>query len=914
MKKNVFLILSLIFISGLVFSREQNLIPRIANAGSDTVYYCGKPVVVFPYIEIQNITIDNPDDGIKISIANYNEGGDTLYYAGSKFSAKWDNDYGNLELTGEGSAEEYIEEVRNVFFDYLNHSAENEVKSFSVSLIDADYLPYTGHFYKYFRSHGITWTDANERASKMEYFGLQGYLATITSEIENDFIWSKIDGVGWIGANDVAKEGDWRWVTGPEKGTAFWSGGPAEEGGRPVEGRYSFWNRGEPNNNLGREHYAHMNMNPATLPKSWNDLPDVGGTGYYYPQGFIVEFGGMEGDPEVQLSAPGFIKKGQKPLLQLDQSDLLVCGEQEQQISLKYDQDVDVVIHALDAGTVVLEDSTLTPTLRAGKFGEYDFEVEVFGQCKYTDLITVKFQHQPEASFYIDEEKCKGYTIDLDFTGSTLEPATFYWYSNDTVYASGKDMTSVEIPLGFGQRDRKVGLLIDENGCFDDSYEFVTVTPAMDFWVEENASGCPPLNVRFGNNDVEDIESYFWDFGDGSTSEEKAPSHIYENNTLSDTTFHVWMKVVSDEGCENSGPLPEVITVHPIPAADLDFEEDVCYPASGEINYVGSAGERDRFLWDLTDFEDSEIIHDPGLTAGPLGINIWSKPIVKVGVQAVTEFGCKSDKIVKSYTRKPVFYLAPDTIAGCPPVETRLAISTEDLVDQVDYKWDAGNGQTGTGDSIFAEYTTDGKYYDMTISAHSSVTGCSDTLFLPGKVHVYPVPIAAFVPDPEVAYITDPVIRFNNISKGAGSFKWDFGDQSAVSFDESPEHRYPGMGVYDVSLLTWNDFGCYDSTRRQVKVSIEKIYPPTAFSPNAFKEEDREFRLFAPGIEDKGYRLIIFNRWGEKIFESQSPLNGWDGKLQNGQNAAAGVYPWVLEYYDFLGEVHKQQGTVTLFY
>jgi gliding motility-associated-like protein len=183
-----------------------------------------------------------------------------------------------------------------------------------------------------------------------------------------------------------------------------------------------------------------------------------------------------------------------------------------------------------------------------------------------------------------------------------------------------------------------------------------------------------------------------------------------------------------------------------------------------------------------------------------------------------------------------------------------------------------------------------------------------------GKVFVYPVPEAAFVPNPEVAYITDPVIKFDNTSRGANTFEWDFGDQSPLSIEESPEHRYPDMGVYDVSLFTGNEFGCSDSSMQQVRVTLDKIYPPNAFSPNASKEEDREFGLYAPGITEKGYHLTIFNRWGEIIFESQSYLKGWDGKLRNGQNAAAGVYVWVLEYSDFLEKIHKQQGTVTLFY
>jgi gliding motility-associated-like protein len=84
--------------------------------------------------------------------------------------------------------------------------------------------------------------------------------------------------------------------------------------------------------------------------------------------------------------------------------------------------------------------------------------------------------------------------------------------------------------------------------------------------------------------------------------------------------------------------------------------------------------------------------------------------------------------------------------------------------------------------------------------------------------------------------------------------------------------------------------------------------------PNAADEEDRIFRIYSEGVVNEGYRLLILNRWGEVIFTSYSQEEGWDGKMKNGTNAPSGAYSWVLEFADFLGETHAQQGSVTLLY
>ncbi len=172
---------------------------------------------------------------------------------------------------------------------YTRGSAGSD--TLEVSLVGASevFFPGNGHLYEYVVSI-LDWDGANTAAAALTRYGATGYLTTITSEEENDFAAARLGGAGWMGASDVASEGVWRWVTGPENGTHFWSG---TGGGNTEGGNYANWATGEPNDS-GNEDCAQFLSGGAG---DWNDLPC---SGFTLP-GYVVEFG-APGDMPTVLS------------------------------------------------------------------------------------------------------------------------------------------------------------------------------------------------------------------------------------------------------------------------------------------------------------------------------------------------------------------------------------------------------------------------------------------------------------------------------------------------------------------------------------------------------------------------------------------------------------------------------------
>jgi gliding motility-associated-like protein len=144
----------------------------------------------------------------------------------------------------------------------------------------------------------------------------------------------------------------------------------------------------------------------------------------------------------------------------------------------------------------------------------------------------------------------------------------------------------------------------------------------------------------------------------------------------------------------------------------------------------------------------------------------------------------------------------------------------------------------------------------------------------------------------------DATVYFSNISVGAVDYQWNFGDNSAYSISENSEHNFPEEigGSYLVELVAYSPLGCVDTAWTTISVREELIYyMPNSFTPDGDAYNEYFKPVFTSGYDPYDFTMLIFNRWGEVIWESHDASVGWDGTY-GGRVIQDGVYSWTIEF------------------
>ena len=225
--------------------------------------------------------------------------------------------------------------------------------------------------------------------------------------------------------------------------------------------------------------------------------------------------------------------------------------------------------------------------------------------------------------------------------------------------------------------------------------------------------------------------------------------------------------------------------------------------------------------------------------------------------------------------------------------------------------WDFGDGTTPLGnkcDSIRHCYSVAGTY--TAIYTVTDIHGCKGSKTIPNFINALPRPVAAFTAAPQPTTIVQPTISFTDQSTNAVSWMWSFGNPAdSTSIIENPKFTYLDTGCYTVTLMVTAANGCTDKTTGPVCIQPEfDFYAPNTFTPNGDGVND-SWSPKGIGIDPNNYDMMIFDRWGNLLYETHTWGQGWDGKANGGSKIAQiDTYVWKVNLKDVFGYKHQYLG------
>jgi gliding motility-associated-like protein len=689
--------------------------------------------------------------------------------------------------------------------------------------------------------------------------------------------------------------------------------------------------------------YAGMNYNYDFLAEVADpDNPGLANIGYTHDAVFISGIGcrpalpsAIEGEPPGTSTTPAFI----------DFSAYVVGGCDTYQF-------VDSTCLAtwwewdLGDGTITNEQAP-EHTFAAGT---YDITLRVVA-CGDTLSLTrpayiTSSSAAPVAAFAAPDTICLGNAV--NFTNASTQADQYAWDLGDGNTTTDSDPTHTYTAAGTYSVQ-----LVSSNSCLSDTatVDVVVLTQASASFTVGGDTCALQVEVT---STSPGSTTWWWDMGDGNTSELASPAHTY----ASSGTFTITLITTIGGACSDTAAT--TVVVHDGPQAAFTYttvcDQVVTFTDQSTLggstlwafgDGAGASGSPvdhtyaspGTYAVTLTSSNASGCDHDTTMQvvviADPFADPQWlSGPCdephqftagASVGNMLQWELGdgafASGADVVHTYSAQGSYTVLLIAEPGTPcadtasvlvvvagPIEARpmalVACAGEVLLydagqGAITWQWDLGDGSTASADSLLHTYGASGSYTVTLIATNAE--GCMDTVAI--EVLSPLRPLAQFTAewDPCTAWY-----RFNNSSMNAGTYSWNFGDGNGSTLTD-PIHQYAVPGSYTVWLVATTAEGCADSTSIELVNEIGDVtagvFIPNCFTPNDDGVNDH-FEVSAPADCYTGL-LSIFNRWGELIFETAT-FEPWNG-TRNGRPVPDGVY-----VYYFLSKGQYLKGHISV--
>jgi gliding motility-associated-like protein len=430
--------------------------------------------------------------------------------------------------------------------------------------------------------------------------------------------------------------------------------------------------------------------------------------------------------------------------------------------------------------------------------------------CTQTDSTHVHVGTKPTAGFTATPTTvCVNQPV--YFNNTSVNATDYNWFFGDGSSSEATSAVKTYTDTGYF----KIILIAENNGCRDtlevDSMIHVLVPKSV---MEEFYSCDTPTKVRFVNKSL-GANSVTWYFGDGTTSTQSNPEHIYP--ALGDYNLKL-ASYNSATGCTDT--LRYLISLFNPSIAFSANDTAVCRGDSVIFTSAVTGGHIQEYNWYIGTFPLLD-------TSASVKFTFTSPGYTTVTLNTKDEHGCLDTAVRNNYilTSQPVagFYASP--LIGCLPFTTTLfdTSKTTPGATIVTRQWTYGDGTGGTVTTASVPHTYNALgLYDIKLKVTDNV-GCTDSLVKVAYVEARK-PVAAFTAQYLIACAHQQIGFFNTSTGTALSYKWYFGD-GTDGIGATPSHAYANSGVYTVKLVVTDATGCKDSLIRTNYITVNK---PTA--------------------------------------------------------------------------------------
>ncbi len=372
--------------------------------------------------------------------------------------------------------------------------------------------------------------------------------------------------------------------------------------------------------------------------------------------------------------------------------------------------------------------------------------------------------------------------------------------------------------------------------------------------------------------------------------------------------------------CEANNPAAAVtLTINPNPTGALSGIADVCQGFTDSVLVtINTSSAYGPYTVNFKD-EANNIYNFSNLASGPNKVNIgnnlqtnktYDGLTITSSVTGCTGIGGGPAQINVHPNPQPDF--SQDKMGGCSPLEVNFINLKETNYTSASCIWDFDDNSAQVNNCDSVKHTfNDQTYYDV------SLTVTSDKGCVGSKKHtvvVYPDPVANFRWEPEPVTISNSFVRFFNTSFGGASYEWTI-DSVGQFTSYEPTVQFPAedSGTYNVCLKVTTGFGCVDTICKPLFINGELLVNiPNSFTPNQ-DEFNETWKPVIVGFRVDYYDLTVFDRWGQVLWHSNNPEEGWNGKDKQNNLAAEGVYAFRLQVKSkYSGEKINKVGNLNL--